>query len=216
MQRNTTVSFSYLLAVIGFFSIVFSSFNAYGSSYKSLNIEQVVNGSELVFEGLVIEKEYKIPEDRNRVYTYVTFEILDIVKGHHERKTITLRYPGGVIGDMVYRISDMKIPEESEHGIYFVKSQKKRYVHPLTGWSQGQMLVVKDTGGTERILAADRKPITAIRPESPAARSQGAIEIDESAPIVSRGVITSDLLNIDQALSVSRAKEVLKEFITVE
>ena len=126
MQKKITVSFSHLLAVIGFFSIVFSSFHAYGSSYKSLRIEQVVNGSELVFEGLVVGKEYKIPEDRNRVYTYVTFKILDIVKGHHEGKTITLRYPGGVIGDMVYRVSDMKIPEESEHGIYIVKSLKKR------------------------------------------------------------------------------------------
>ncbi len=216
MQKNTTVSFSTLLAVIGFFSIVFSSFHAYASSYKSLKIEQVVNGSELVFEGRVIEKEYKIPEDRNRVYTYVSFEILDIVKGTYDREIIVLRYPGGVIGDMVYRVSDMKIPEETEHGIYFVKSLKKRYVHPLTGWSQGQMLVVKDPGGTERILSADRKPITAIRPESPSTRSPEAKEIDESAPIVSKGVITSDRLNIDQALSVSRAKEVLKKFITVE
>lgn len=216
MQKKTRVSFSTFLAVIGFFSIVFSSFHAYGSSYKSLKIEQVVNGSELVFEGRVIDKEYKIPEDRNRVYTYVTFEILDIIKGSYDHEIIELRYPGGAIGDMVYRVSDMKIPEESEHGIYFVKSLKKRYVHPLTGWSQGRMLVVKDPGGTERILSADRKPITAIHSGQSVARSPDTNDFDESAPIVSRGVITSDRLNIDQALSVPRAKEILKKFITVE
>lgn len=217
MQKKITrVSFSYFLSVIWFFSIAFSSLHAYGSSYRSLNIEEVVNQSELVFEGRVVEKEFKIPADRNRVYTYVTFEILDIIKGNYSQQIIELRYPGGVMGDMVYTITDMNVPEESEHGIYFVKSLKKRFIHPLTGWSQGQMLVVKDTNGKDRILSSDRKPITAIRPEPLSARSHQTEDIDETAPIVSRGVITSDRLNIDQALSVSRAKEIIENLITVE
>lgn len=217
MQRIATrESFLVFLSVLSFFGIVFSSFQAYGSSYKSLNFKEVVNKSGLVFEGRVVEKEFKIPEDRNRIYTYVTFEILDIIKGDYNQPTMILRYPGGVMGEMVYAISDMKIPEESEHGIYFVRNLKKRFVHPLTGWSQGHMLIVKDPGGAERITSVEHKPITSIRLETPAARPPQITETDKLAPMVPRGVVTTNRLNIDQALSVTEAKEIIKNLIQGE
>lgn len=177
--------------------------------YESLTIEEVVSDSEFVFEGKVIALVYKVPTDRNTIYTFVTFEINDVIKGDYVEKLIEIRYPGGKNGDQIEVVSDMIIPQVGEEGIYFVKSLTKHYIHPLTGWAQGQMVVVKDETGKKRVFSVSGESIYSVN--SLVSNKSGS---DELSADVAMGVLTGS--QTDQAISLDEVKNQLKAIVNLE
>lgn len=180
----------------------------YASSYKQLTIDESVQNSELIFEGVAENISYKIPSDRERIYTFVTFKIIDILKGNYSEPDIELRYPGGELNGMVEKVSDMTIPKIGEQGIYFVKSLTEHFIHPLTGWSQGQMLIVKDNQGERRVYSVSGQPIRKIGPFIEAGKKRGNVDL---SPDVALGVVTGQAQT--QAISVNEAKKQLQNII---
>lgn len=189
---------------------LFFPLTGYSSMYENLTIEEVISDSELVFEGKVINLEYKTPPDRNRIYTFVTFEVNDVIKGDYIDKTIEIRYPGGKEGDQVASVTDMVIPQVGEEGIYFIKSLTKHYIHPLTGWAQGQMNIVTDDAGKKRVFSVSGESISHVNRLGP--KKKGA-EQNLSADVAS-GVQTSK--QKDQAMLLDEVKSQLKEIVDIE
>ena len=137
---------------------------SYGNaaSVREVTITEMLQECQFVFEGKVVSTEAK--EDSNkRIHTFVTFGIQEIIKGEHPDNTITLSFLGGTVGDVTMMVSEMKLPEVGEHGVYFVESIKRRQMNPLYGWSQGHFLVEADDTGTERILTRSKQPVTEVR-----------------------------------------------------
>ncbi|MCF6203713.1 MAG: hypothetical protein L3J59_08600 [Methylococcaceae bacterium] len=189
---------------------LFFPITAYSSMYENLTIDEVVNESELVFEGKVVNLEYKTPSDRNRVYTFVTFEINDVIKGKYVDKTIEIRYPGGIKGDQVTSVTDMVIPQVGEEGIYFIKSLTKHYIHPLTGWAQGQMNIVTDKVGKKRVFSVSGESISHVNRLGP---KRKGVEQNLSADVAS-GIQTSK--QKDQAMLLDEVKSQLKQIVDME
>ncbi|MEE9397294.1 MAG: hypothetical protein V3V31_09810 [Methylococcales bacterium] len=202
---------------LGVFSIVIANNGVFASSYKQLTIEEVIDRSELIFEGQVINKEYRKSFDNGRVYTYVTFEVLDVIKGHYDESVMELRYPGGRLGDRVLVVDDMDIPELSESGVYFVKSLEQKYVHPLAGWAQGHFLIENDKDGVGRIVSAGHKPVTGLMGVAPLKKAiiKSGNPAD-FAPINSVGVIATEKANLEEALTLDEMKERLKDLMARE
>src|SRR5262249_21258907 len=116
---------------------------AFASSVLQVSFEDLVRTSELVFEGRVINKRAEV-DKRGSIKTYVTFEILDVVKGTHSGRTLELPYLGGTANGLTMEVSDMQQPDVGEHGVYFVESTSNPPVHPLVGWDQGHFLLRTD------------------------------------------------------------------------
>ncbi|MBP1747385.1 MAG: uncharacterized protein H6Q54_2000, partial [Deltaproteobacteria bacterium] len=113
------------------------------------------------FEGTVTAIEAR-QNSQKRIHTYVTFEITDIIKGEYPSSIITLRFLGGTIDDVTMVVSDMRLPQEGEHGIYFVESLERFQVNPLYGWSQGHFIVERDGTGSDRVMTNRRLPVTGV------------------------------------------------------
>ena len=109
-----------------------------------LGFDQVVTGAELIFEGKVISQETRPSPVNGRPFTYFTFEIIEVIKGDYTEPTIEIGYMGGQLGEFTLKVSDMRMPEMDERGIYFVESLSKQQIHPLIGWQQGHYLVETD------------------------------------------------------------------------
>lgn len=184
---------------------------SYSSVYQSLTINEVISDSEFVFEGKVIDLEYKTPTDRNRMYTYITFQINDIIKGNYTQETIEIRYPGGKNGDQIEQVTDMIIPQVGEEGIYFVKSLIKHYIHPLTGWAQGQMNIETDPSGKKRVYSTSGESISGINPRIPTPKKDAQEDFNSNVPL---GIRTSK--HKQQAMSVDDVKTQLKGIINSE
>lgn len=131
------------------------------STIVQKSFEQVSESAELVFEGRVsglwTESEGK------KIYTWVEFEILDVVKGSYGTDQISLRYLGGSSGERSMKVDRMRQPEIGEQGIYFVNDITKKYVHPLVGWGQGHFLLkpVK-AGGPLKVHDSRGRPVSGI------------------------------------------------------
>ena len=147
-----------------FFALSFALLNAgqvKASTVLKISFEETCEGAELIFEGRVVSKESRLSSTTGNPFTYFTFEIIDIIKGSYPDNTIELGFMGGPKGDYVMAVSDMRMPEIGERGIYFVENLSVQQVHPLCGWHQGHYLVLSDP-------ASDKKRVVPVQKDSSA------------------------------------------------
>ena len=147
---------------IWFFVLSFALLNAgqvKASTVLKLSFDEVCQGAELIFEGRVVSKESRLSSTTGNPFTYFTFEIIDVIKGSYRSNIIELGFMGGSKGEYVMVVSDMRIPEIGERGIYFVENLSVQQVHPLCGWHQGHYLVLSDpSSGEEKVVPVQKDP----------------------------------------------------------
>jgi hypothetical protein len=173
---------------------------AVATSILEVSLDEMLRGSDLVFEGQVIDAESRIDPRGGMIHTLVTFEILEIIKGPFSHNTITLSFLGGTVGEETVTVSAMRVPLVGEKGIYFVESLERRQVHPLYGWSQGHFLVVPDAQGIERVVTEDNRAVMAVVPALTVPRGQ----ISKG---VAQGLVVKDAASLAQALTAGEFKQ---------
>ena len=129
------------------------------TSVREVTMDEMLQQSQFVFEGTVTAIKTR-ENSQKRIHSYVTFEITDIIKGEYHSNIISLRFLGGTVDDVTLVVSDMRLPQEEEHGIYFVESLERFQVNPLYGWSQGHFILERDGAGREREMTNRRLPVT--------------------------------------------------------
>jgi len=177
------------------------------SSVEEVGLGEMAAASELVFEGRVAGVDSRWSEDGSSIQTYVTFQVLDVIKGSAGR-TVTLAFTGGTIGHLRLSVSDLNMPVPGEKGVYFVENTGRDQINPLYGWSQGQFLLVRDPSGKgERVLTADARPVMSLDDSShqtkAAALSGG----------VARGVVTGDQSRVAGAMSADAFIQQLRDLV---
>ena len=130
-------------------------------SVLAVNLEQLSTASQLIFEGEVVGKTSEFNANQTSIHTYVTFRMVDVVKGTYNQPEITLRFLGGTVGEIGLNVSDSTLPELGEAGIYFVESLERFQVNPLYGMDQGHFLILESAG--QRIMVTrNRRVITGL------------------------------------------------------
>ena len=178
------------------------------STVKQLSFPDVVSSAELIFEGSVISIEAG-PGNGRMIYTYIKFQIHDVLKGGYGEEFIELRFLGGEFEGRRLQVTDMLLPGEGETGFYFVESLKGGLVNPLVGWSQGHYIIHPDGEGVQRIMTPDKRVIEAlILDEKELIDQQTGLKAVEVSRGVARGVI---LRNLSQRSSQSVIEEFTAE-----
>ena len=70
------------------------------SSVLAVSLEQLSTSSQLIFEGEVVGKTSDFNANQTSIHTYVTFRVVDVVKGTYTQPEITLRFLGGTVGEI--------------------------------------------------------------------------------------------------------------------
>lgn len=185
---------------------------SYGNaaSVREVSLNEMLQQSQFVFEGTVTAIEAQ-ENSQKRIHTYVTFEIKDIIKGKYHSNIITLSFLGGTVGDVTMAVSDMQLPQEGEHGIYFVESLERLQVNPLYGWSQGHFIIERDATGSERIMTNKRLPVTAVIDKM---QDNQMAPGKERIQALSKGVVRGLVVGQDKkGLTVDEFKRVMYERI---
>src|SRR3989454_12655478 len=102
------------------------------SSVVQVTFDELVTSSQFIFEGHVTERRAEF-DSNGKIYSYVPFEVEDVLKGTVGRRTLVLRHLGGTVRDTTPRISDLTLPETGEKGVYFVDSRTRPQVHAHYG-----------------------------------------------------------------------------------
>lgn len=177
------------------------------ASVLSVAVDQMTVNCDAIFEGRVTEVVARDSPDNSTIHTYITFAVLDVLKGPISSSTIELRFLGGVVGDRGVRVSDLHYPKRDEHGIYFVESLTRHQVHPLYGWAQGHFIVERDENGIDRVLTQGRKRVGHV---SGVAESARQTTLSEG---VAEGVILADHTGLTEAMSVVDFKHRVGRFL---
>lgn len=135
---------------------------SYAATVLRISVREMLNQSDLVFEGHVTRVESRMDPPATLIHTYVTFQISDVIKGAWPDQTIELSFLGGTADGRTLAVPGMQIPELGEQGIYFVESLARNQVHPLYGWTQGHLRLSRSKGGALNVLTSQGVPVIGI------------------------------------------------------
>ena len=204
------------LSKILILSILANSKSLFATTVLKMDIDQIAIKAELVFEGEVLLRESRREPNSGIINTYVTFSILDVIKGSYGANTIELKFTGGSIGNEVVEVNGLLIPVEGEQGIYFVESINRNLITPLIGWSQGHF-IVQEENGRRIVYTVDNRPVTDIQSVSsipPTIKKLSSVIKSDSD--VATGVLVGEnqeVITLEEPLLVEELKSRVLEMI---
>ena len=178
-----------------------------------MNIDEVAQGAELIFEGEVVEHNVR-ENAAGMLVTYVTFRIEELIKGEYDEPLLELKFTGGRLGRQIMEISGLRIPSPNEEGIYFVESVNRNLVNPLLGWSQGHYLIYEESG-ERRVSTVNDRPVTDVLSTQsvPVALRNPVSVIDGDTDPATGVVASSDSPGPQQALTTESFKAKIRALI---
>jgi len=126
---------------------LFGSSSLHATVLQDLGFEQLVNESQLVFQGTVVRSETETAE--GLIHTRVWFSIGAVIRGEAPQGEFSLRFVGGESAGTHVEVAGQKIPVPGEHAVWFVRDVYDAMVNPLTGWYQGVFPVETLPDGTQ-------------------------------------------------------------------
>jgi len=204
------------LSKILILSVLANSKSLFATTVLKMDIDQIAIKAELIFEGEVLLRESRREPNSGIINTYVTFSILDVIKGSYGANTIELKFAGGSIGNEVVEVNGLLIPVEGEQGIYFVESINRNLITPLIGWSQGHF-IVQEENGRRIVYTVDNRPVTDIQSVSsipPTIKKLSSVIKSDSD--VATGVLVGEnqeVITLEEPLLVKELKSRVLEMI---
>lgn len=118
-----------------------------------VDASKAVDTAELIFTGHVVAMETATSRDGLFPFTFVTFEIAEILKGSAEDTNLTLRFEGGDLEEREETLEVVGIPQFNlgDEVLLFVRNNG-RAACPLVGWWQGRLDFQPHPATGERLL----------------------------------------------------------------
>ena len=200
-----------LVSVLMSYLLLISPLEA--TTILGMNIDEVAQGAELIFEGKVVEHNVR-ENTAGMIVTYVTFRIEELIKGEYDEPLLELKFTGGRLGGQIMEISGLRIPSPNEEGIYFVESVNRSLVNPLLGWSQGHYLIY-ERNGERRVSTVNDRPVTDVLSTQsvPVALRRPVSIIDGDTAPATGVVASSQTLDSDQGLTTESFKAKIRALV---
>lgn len=189
------------------------------STLLRVSVDELTQRAEFVFEGEVVSVQAQRSGARGMISTFVTFNVIDTIKGSASVESIELKFLGGNLEGERLEVNGSRIPELGESGVYFVESLTQDLINPLLGWSQGQYLIQTEDG-VEQVTSVDARPIVSVAaPRSAAAAASGPATARSAArlrvaaePTVAEG-LNAGVRGSDEGLSPRAFKQQIRALL---
>lgn len=187
------------------------------STLLRVSVDELTQRAEFVFEGEVVSVQAQRSGARGMISTFVTFNVIDTIKGSASVESIELKFLGGNLEGERLEVNGSRIPELGERGVYFVESLTQDLINPLLGWSQGQYLIQTEDG-VEQVTSVNARPIVSVAtPNSAAAtgpatkRSAARLRV-AAEPTVAEGLYAG-IRGSDEGLSPRAFKQQIRALL---
>jgi hypothetical protein len=126
------------------------------TTVKRKSFNELVQEAELVAVGRVINVQSLPTADKKYVYTYVTVNELEVMKGSLDEAQLTIRMDGGDTGTG-RRLLIQGVPkfQYGDQVVIFLKGNGQA-ICPFVGWEQGLLRVEKDQKSGETLIKSSR------------------------------------------------------------
>lgn len=129
--------------------------NARATTLRPVDASDLIDQAELIFTGVAVDRQVATSKDGRYPYTFVTFAVDDVLKGHLEGEELTLRFEGGEIGEELVEVLGM--PEFERNGNYLLfVADNGHAISPVVGWGQGTFELLEHPSRSGAKVVVDR------------------------------------------------------------
>jgi len=127
--------------------VLLSASPSWASTMLKTNLDQLSVKSDVVVRGKVTKKQSRWIKGGGRIITDIEVQVTEALKGAPAR-TITIRQPGGVVGDIGQKVSGLASFEQGEDIVVFLR-QLPGNSFDVNGMGQGKFRLKKSSDGKE-------------------------------------------------------------------
>ncbi len=136
-----------LIGALGLLVLVCSPAPARPGSGLHWSDRELASFSELIVTGRVASIASAWDTDAGGIYTYVTLDVAEVLKGWVPRRQIVLKQLGGRVGDLAFVVSDQASFATSEEVLVFLEVRPRdRTLYTSATW-QGKWTIAPDRSG---------------------------------------------------------------------
>ncbi|MDH5201838.1 MAG: hypothetical protein OEZ31_00485 [Nitrospirota bacterium] len=139
------------------FVMIFPS-RAY-SIMVGLSTEELTKSSEFIVVGKVESVESIWSKDGKTIISRALIVINEVIKGEQSKERVTVEYPGGEIGDIGLKVSDVRTLKKGEETLLFLKSKKDQKREDEISLSIGEEDIYQITGNAQGHYTIDHQGI---------------------------------------------------------
>jgi hypothetical protein len=126
------------------------SIHASATSVPYKSFDELIKEAEGIVAGRVVATESQYSPQKD-IYTFVTFDRLEILAGSYQDSTLILRFKGGQVGNDILHVDGCPEFKVNDRVVLFV-SGNGRYMVPLVGWTQGVFRIVQDAATGQQLV----------------------------------------------------------------
>ena len=156
-KKRYAISFVLIISLGTFFINCSKSYATRELEETSLDIAR---SSDNIVVAKCISAESKWNEQGSLIYTYVTFQVQDDVKGETKEGNLTLRLLGGRVGDTVQTVPDMPQFSENEEVMLFLGPKNRSGYQTLSSIQKGVLRIKTDSETGKKLITT---PTTGIQ-----------------------------------------------------
>jgi hypothetical protein len=121
------------------------------------DIKNLSVGADVILTGKVTKQNSSWNKDKTRIYTDVTLEVEEYLKGNNSNKTLVVSTPGGEVGEVGELYSHMPRFSKDEEVLLFIKKDKKDLSYKVLNGEDGKMTLYTDKKTGEKVTSSNRK-----------------------------------------------------------
>jgi hypothetical protein len=125
------------------------------TAVRKLSDEDLANQAETIITGKCISIKSEWNDERTKIFTYITIAPQNLLKGDRMPRSITIKQPGGEVGDIGMRVDGVSVFEEGEDVLLFLERDQRDSYRTL-GLSQGKFAITTDQGTGRKVLVKKR------------------------------------------------------------
>ncbi len=140
-----------------YITVYFLPVSIINSQQITTSLKSLTKNSEVVLIGKVSKQESKWNENKSRIYTDVTIDVDEYLKGQTGEKYITVSHLGGEVGEVGELYTHMPSFKEEEEMVLFVKRDKNDGKYRVYSSENGKIEIIKNKSSNQRFTASNKK-----------------------------------------------------------
>ena len=124
------------------------------------DIKDLSIGADVILTGKVTKQNSSWNKDKTRIYTDVTLEVEEYLKGNNNNKTLVVTTPGGEVGDVGELYTHMPRFSADEEVLLFVKKDSKDMSYKVLNGEEGKIALYTDKKTGEKVTTSNKKVST--------------------------------------------------------
>lgn len=123
-------------------------------------MQKLSEKADLILEGKVIKQNSSWNQNKTRIYTDVTVQVDEYLKGNKGNRTIVITTPGGEVDGVGELYTHMPRFTNDEDVLLFVKADKKNNTYKVFNGEDGKIPLIKDKATGEKVTSSNLKVST--------------------------------------------------------